>query len=608
MKFQSQQPPHQTITTRSDQDSENSETTCGDGPRPKLPPKKWKPIGGACGPSVWLFFFMYSFVVFVFTVLVAASGRWQGGRGTDSSPDKCSNDTANMSASERRFHIDNRVKQDLSFAQAKLIDLAWDMGAGHGGRLVHGWVLYHIACRTATWILESSALSSSTTIDLLLWPDSWTSLWSLVCSIFTKRPKRLLLALAFLAYSTAHVLVFPMVWSAAAGYQSNTLVAYPMPDMSWVTAETEELTVCWSLDPSDVQGIPIITDGPVIGPTLASFRISFTDLGTERMWRDYQPGRASVAFQDLHAYSRTKSAISSSLRGFSTSMPPDPMTRYWESPSATRDSDYGPLWAYFPLQDRDPQRRLPATIVGWRFPDGYYDHSSEANRGNDAGKREGPARTSMVTFPPAVFQLNSSVPLNRSIPLTASSVIPYNSTIWYNETSISLRAPFLEFNRDCRWFSSLLDECICYKGKPVTEDFRVESRLICTNGDRYYWGFSGFITLVGLILETVWCIVGVCLLHSSNRGSALIRNGRPATGVIRGILDVAEVINEQLGDNTCLYGDQELKEELSYAAPVGYAITERKDGVRHLGLASMPDGITRRRHLGVATCAEVRYG
>jgi len=313
--------------------------------------------------------------------------------------------------------------------------------------------------------------------------------------------------------------------------------------------------------------------------------------------------------------------MQSSLRGLNASSlkTPDLTTRYWDAPLELSSWYHGPWTVTF--HDRDPDKRLPKTIVG-RYPPRdyfYYSMTNEALEGSKKGREAAKKlqqkdirRTTWEASPPAIFQLDPSISLTNTSSnlssMTYNSTIPYNSTIWFNETKIPLQAPFLEFGKDCRWSSSLLGECVCYKGKPVTEDFRVESRLLCTSGERYYWGISCFFTLVGLVLELVWCIIVVYLLSSSTRNSALLRMGRPTVGSVRNILDIAQVINAELGDNTCLYRDHELKRQLSQCPPVGYTITERKDGVKHLGLVPVSNRYRRKRSMWINGEDKALYG
>ncbi|KAK3329975.1 hypothetical protein B0H66DRAFT_597529 [Apodospora peruviana] len=100
-----------------------------------------------------------------------------------------------------------------------------------------------------------------------------------------------------------------------------------------------------------------------------------------------------------------------------------------------------------------------------------------------------------------------------------------------------------------------LGECLCYKGKLLTEDFRVDGHKVCTGGD-----------------------------------GKLIHGARTAAETVRNILDLSEVINKEAGSDACSYTHKQLRKRLASSHPVGYAIQERIDGISHVGLVSMPDG------------------
>ena len=192
--------------------------------------------------------------------------------------DDCYELTSDMSAMEARFHIDITVAGHLSFSHAKLIDLSWDIGVGQGGRLLHGWILYHLAARTITWILETSALPYSVLFDLLFYADSILSLWSLFGLLWGNRRAGLgiLVRSLCLALAVAQVLFFATIWSAATGYQSPGEVTYAMPDQGWVTKDSDDLTICWNPE-SQRPELTGVIDGPILGPKYSTAFSSFTE-------------------------------------------------------------------------------------------------------------------------------------------------------------------------------------------------------------------------------------------------------------------------------------------------------------------------------------------
>ena len=189
--------------------------------------------------------------------------------------DYCGDDTA-VSTLETRFRIDITAAEGLPFSRVKLIDLSWDIGVGQGGRLLHGWILYHVAARTMTWILEVSALPYSILFDLLLYVDSPSALWSLLGLLGKSRRARIgvLVKSLCLALAVAQVLFFATIWSAATGYQSTGAITYAMPDQSWVTKDSDNLRICWVLD-SQRPELAGVIDGAILGSKYGTLLPSF---------------------------------------------------------------------------------------------------------------------------------------------------------------------------------------------------------------------------------------------------------------------------------------------------------------------------------------------
>jgi len=217
-------------------------------------------------------------------------------------PNNCDT-TGPQSQLEKQFQPNLVAVSGLPFTRAKILDLVWDIGVAHGGRFLHGLILYHVACNALTWSLERS-LPYSFVSNLLLWPDS---IWSLCCSLsyFTTRGKgkrpRYLLAVV-LAYLIAHVLFFSAIWSAATGYQAPGTVVYAMPDGSWVAQDNDTLRMCWTLDTQRL-GQLVGADGVIIGPKFGDMFNSFADLDEAvthgRVW-DLYPGQRRDVTEDFH--------------------------------------------------------------------------------------------------------------------------------------------------------------------------------------------------------------------------------------------------------------------------------------------------------------------
>ena len=90
-------------------------------------------------------------------------------------------DKASVSASAQRFIIDVRFGGSYTYTQAKLIDVAWDLLVGQGGRLLHAWLLCrYVVSDALVWTMERSAVPYHYYINLSFSTVSLWSLWSLL--------------------------------------------------------------------------------------------------------------------------------------------------------------------------------------------------------------------------------------------------------------------------------------------------------------------------------------------------------------------------------------------------------------------------------------------
>jgi hypothetical protein len=156
----------------------------------------------------------------------------------------CDKQTA--SASEQRFVIDIRFGGGFSFAQAKLIDVAWDPVIGQGGRSLHRWLLYHyIVSDALVWTMERSAVPYHYYTNLYFSTISVQSLWSLGRMIARRRGWRTIIStFLWIIFAIRHLLVSPTIWSAATGYLSTSTRKYLMLDQSLVPLNSEYLAMC----------------------------------------------------------------------------------------------------------------------------------------------------------------------------------------------------------------------------------------------------------------------------------------------------------------------------------------------------------------------------
>jgi hypothetical protein len=267
--------------------------------QPKQQPQAWEPIRSF--PFIVLFAH-----ICLGLALLGSIKTYELLAGPYPPVNECDN-SEHISFTEKQFQINIRAVSGLSFAQAKLIDLAWDLGVGHGGRLLHGWILYRIACNTITWSLEHASLPYNFLLSLLFWPDSVYSLWTSLKYLAGKRRPGILVPVVLLTYTIGHVLFYGALFSAMTGYQSVGRAVFAMPDGSWVASDNDTLRFCWSLDSKRLA--PVLTDDVVLGPKFGSVFQSFSDLdneeapGTGKIWDSYHKiaGVMSDDFNNIYS-------------------------------------------------------------------------------------------------------------------------------------------------------------------------------------------------------------------------------------------------------------------------------------------------------------------
>ncbi|KAM7219116.1 hypothetical protein V8F06_005554 [Rhypophila decipiens] len=548
----------------------------------------------------WTYLVALLYTVLVFSALLILNVwyEWGSGYGMD-----CERSDLE-STTESRFHINLHVAKNLSFTQAKLIDLGWDIGVSHGGRLLHGWVFYHVAASTITWLLEHSALPYSVLLSFLFQPDSLGSLWSLVSSVRVIQGARAILKTLLLVMAVAHILFFTTIWSAATGYQNPQALSFPMPDQSWATKDSPDLRLCWLPDAQRPELFGVM-DSVILGPSFGDVFTSLVDIDYNHIYQ-INGQTTPEEYQDLFAYAHSKFDVEDFLERFRFAMPgsfqqdPDNTTTaiWWnEAPHPEKDK-LGPETSYTLNQSsqaasyKAQHAGLPTVIKGWQrlgFQQGQMDrqiqlldvtvYTYDSIWDAEEGLR---AQYAPVKVARSDFHLDQSVQYEPG-------VIPYNSSIWYNGATINLTAPFLGF-KSCLWWGTPLGECLCYKGRPLTEDFRLEGNKACTGQSEYIWGFSYFITTVGLGLELFWCLTCLYLWIYSEKGSELAKYGRPNLGAVRNILDISEILNEELGENRGWHTEKQLLAAVKRCPEVGYGMRERSPGVFNVRLVSFPGG------------------
>lgn len=463
----------------------------------------------------------------------------------------------------------------FSFAQAKLIDVLWDLIIGQGGRFLHGWLLYHyIVSDALVWTMEHSVVPYHYYTSLSFSTVSLSSLWSLGKMLARRRGWRTIMSALWIIFAITHVVAFATVWSAATGYLSPSTRQYLMPDQSLVPLDSEHLAMCWVLEDGSRLGLDdaYIEMGPGLDVIYQqqrslNFRTPLTSFSSsyDTIWYELGlDGRdpisiVSEGFRNIYA---CKSSSNNPLLRL-------PSSDLRIDASTIRDMQYflnstgyashyfdtvltaSPIETYDMYVDRETNnvgevvgsktliKGLPHTLQGYQYsgvdqPVTHLDNWLE-----------------VIAPYAATFNLDRSIS-------PGPGIIPYNSTFFHNGTSIALSAPFLNIGGKCaphnNFFTSY-GSCICYRGAPVNYDWFSNERTYCVSRRGYVWGFSSFLALVGLILEAVWAVGCYGLWLDADVNSELLKYRRSGRGVLRAVLDLAESVQRDLGIETCAYGD-----------------------------------------------------
>jgi hypothetical protein len=213
------------------------------------------------------------------------------------------------------------------------------------------------------------------------------------------------------------------------------------------------------------------------------------------------------------------------------------------------------------------ESRYPLSINGWHF----------AGAGQQSALGVQSLSLELLHF--AVR--NTTFVLNQATASSAPGVVPYNSTIWWSGEQIAVDAPFLNIGAyngsRCDWLDTPLAVCLCWGNNPILTDWRTDENIQCISEVGYVWGFSSPIVFLGMVLEIAW-LVGCWICWSvASLGSRLVRFGRPGTGRVRNILDIAGAVTSEIGHDTGIYSNARLYREMKKCRPMGYVVDEGKD-------------------------------
>lgn len=149
---------------------------------------------------------------------------------------------------ENAFIINLRSPQHLSFAEAKIVDVIWDLFVGQGGRLLMAWAAYRVFMDALVSLLEKTPVSYDLYTSLVFDTTSLLSTWKATKVIVKSGSSQSRVFMMWFSLATLYILAFPTLMGAATGYVNPSNSGYNMSDGNFVMASSSSLTNCFSLD------------------------------------------------------------------------------------------------------------------------------------------------------------------------------------------------------------------------------------------------------------------------------------------------------------------------------------------------------------------------
>ncbi|KAI1314060.1 hypothetical protein F5Y03DRAFT_336030 [Xylaria venustula] len=511
------------------------------------------------------------------------------------------------SVEEQRFALD-LAYGNFTFTQAKIIDVTWDTVVGQGGRFLHAWILYRciiypllvlaMEISTVTYPYYTTLSFSSASFETLaqvLKTRHLTSSWSiLLCTIS-------------LTYSLIYTLFFSLIWGAATGYLSLSHKLYAMPGGDIIPLTSEDLSLCWVLDPTrhelhnDVT-TPHIEVGPnfseILSTSLPSSQnpidlcLNITEPrhnNSQQYQLQYGFGGWTLKsagstiwdviaimgetgfenFFNIQKYALTRQFLQIGLDA------PDWLQLGWRAEDLVENVE--PVKLDWFSTNKSSCRNISTSNLYSTLYAVTLEVTEQRLSAQHASTVDiRPYNTSAVPAYWSLFSLNQSIQLRPGI-------VPYNSTLWFNDTLIPLDAPFLDIGFNCSGSYTndfnRLGNCVCYKGQPIP--LELMDNPICNTAPGYVWGFSSFLTRLGLILEAVWMACCFITYPWLLRRSKLLKSESVKSAkAMRLLLDCAEAAYSDLGPDAKDICEDEIARRLENIE-VGYHTEEHEGQLRH---------------------------
>jgi hypothetical protein len=119
----------------------------------------------------------------------------------------------------------------FSFSQVKTIDILWDLLVGRGAQALAWWASYTVFCDALLRVIERHPASFMIFQKMAMEGPGLHSLWALTKELWRAKSARTRALFLYMFWSTAYVLLMPIVLGAMTGYDSTSI--------AWIDLEGE---------------------------------------------------------------------------------------------------------------------------------------------------------------------------------------------------------------------------------------------------------------------------------------------------------------------------------------------------------------------------------
>ncbi|KAL8910311.1 MAG: hypothetical protein Q9171_004397 [Xanthocarpia ochracea] len=145
------------------------------------------------------------------------------------------------------LQINLRGAAPLTFAQAKFVDLVFDLIVGQGGRLLLAAISYIVFMDALLRSMEIEPVSYKLYASLVFSSTSLVATWYATKAVFSTKGWRGKLYLTWCALAMLYVLAFPTLIESVTGYVSPSSPGFNLAIGQFITADSDDLKSCFSV-------------------------------------------------------------------------------------------------------------------------------------------------------------------------------------------------------------------------------------------------------------------------------------------------------------------------------------------------------------------------